>query len=186
LDTTTVASVRKKGERQWLNSHMTLNAVGIKAIHWSKTEHNDLAKLAQISPVYLAWQTTKSRPQHPRHNPTICPDSGATSIMGPHLDMFSEYVELCDKGIVVCLGDEDKIIPIAGRGNLSINMLGHTIAYVDALHIPNLSVILLPARVHQCIMPGCSFVANHSGCFLTYPNFTIEVDDFKRLHHPMR
>jgi hypothetical protein len=30
--------------------------------------------------------------------------------------------------------------------------------------------------VHRRILPGCSFVADHSGCFLTYPGFSIEVN----------
>jgi hypothetical protein len=96
--------------------------------------------------------------------------------MAPHRDMFSEYVGLRGKGLVVHLGDEDKTIPIAGRGTLSIEMLGHKIAYANALHVPDLFVILLSSRVHRRITPGCSFVADHSGCFLTYPDFSINVD----------
>jgi hypothetical protein len=33
------------------------------------------------------------------------------------------------------------------------------------------------SRVHRSAAEGCSFVADHSGCFLTYPDFTIEIDD---------
>jgi hypothetical protein len=54
---------------------------------------------------------------------------------------------------------------------------GRTLAYTDTLHVPQLSAILLSTRVHRRSATGCSFLANGSGCFLTYPNFVIEVDD---------
>jgi hypothetical protein len=97
--------------------------------------------------------------------------------MAPYRDMFVEYTDLQGHGLVVRLGDEEKMIPIVGRGTLCINILGHHVAYADALHVPDLSVILLPSRVHRRITPGCSFIADHTGCFSTYPTFVIEVDD---------
>jgi hypothetical protein len=57
--------------------------------------------------------------------------------------MFSEYIDLQGKGLVVRLGNIAKTIHIVGRGTLSIDMLGHKVAYADALHMPDLSIILL-------------------------------------------
>jgi hypothetical protein len=75
----------------------------------------------------------------------ICPDSGTTSIMGPYRDMFSDYVDLRRQGLVVRLGDEYQPIPIKGCGTLEINIQGRSIAYAHALHVPDLSVILILA-----------------------------------------
>jgi hypothetical protein len=115
--TTTMAKVGKK-ESQWVNSSTTLTEVGAAEVRWSDQECNDLAKLASTSPIYIARQSSSTH--CPTHTHTVCPDSGATSIMGPHWDMFSEYVDLCGKGLVFRLGDKDKTIPIFGRGTLSI------------------------------------------------------------------
>jgi hypothetical protein len=108
---------------------------------------------------------------------TVCPDSGATSIMGPYQDMFSDYVDVRDQGLVVRLGDKNQTIPIAGRGTLKINIQGHHVAYAHALHVPDLSVILLSSRAHRRISQGCSFIADHTRCFLTFPTFSIPIDD---------
>jgi hypothetical protein len=97
--------------------------------------------------------------------------------MGPYQDMFLDYTDLSCQGLVVRLGNEDKTIPILGHGTMCLNILGHNIAYAKALHVPDLSVILLSSRVHRRTTQGCSFVADHSGCLLTYPTFSISVDD---------
>jgi hypothetical protein len=115
-----------------------------------------------------------------------------TSLKRPSLgydsdtELLSAITQAADsgKGLVVQLGDEDKTIPIAGRITLSIDLLGHRIAYADALHVPDLSVILLSSFVHHPITPCCPFVANHSGCFLTYPGFSIDVDDREDCTNP--
>jgi hypothetical protein len=143
---------------------------------WSNAERTNLAKLGNTLSVYIARQTASSS-GFISPSRIICPDSGATSIMGPHSNMLSKYVDLRGKGLVVQLGDKDKTVPIAGRGTLSINMLDHKIAYTGAVHVPDLSFTLLSSRVHRRITPGCSFVADHSGRFLTYLDVAIEVDD---------
>jgi hypothetical protein len=61
---------------------------------------------------------------------------------------------------------------------MALKVNGKTIAYVHTLHVPQLSAILLSTRrVHRRAAQGCSFIADHSGCFLTFPNFNIELDD---------
>jgi hypothetical protein len=184
IKTKTVARI-PTNKHQWVDP--TAQTV-TRTTKWADMESNDLAKLAHSSSFYHARFTptschdptsSSSRDTMTVYPRTVCPDSGATSIMAPRRDMFVDYVDLRGKGLVVRLGDEDKTIPITGRGTLCINLQGHYVAYANALHVPNLTVILLSSRVHRRISPGCSFVADNSGCFLTYPNFTIDVDDAK-------
>jgi hypothetical protein len=163
---TTVAKIGKK-ESRWVNAGTTLLAVGNDKLD----NHSSVYHARKAAP---STSTNTTRTSYPR---TVCPDFGATSIMGPHHDMFIDYVDVRGKGLVVRLGNEAKTIPIVGRGTLCINLMGHSVAYAHALHVPDLSVILLSSRVHRRITPGCSFVADHSGCFLTFPEFTITVDD---------
>jgi hypothetical protein len=107
----------------------------------------------------------------------LCPDSGATNIMGPHRDMFVDYVDIQNENRYVRLGDESRRILIHGTGTLCLEVEGKRIAYANSLYVPQLSAILLSSRVHRRAAEGCSFLADHSGCFLTYPTFEIEIDD---------
>jgi hypothetical protein len=168
--TTTMAKIGKNGKK-WVDQRS-----GTGKMKWNDREKDDWAKKANIAPCYptrvqssIACSSTFDR--------TLCPDSGATSIMGPHRDMIINYVDLRGHERVVRLGDENKTIPIYGGGTLCINVLGHALAYANALHVPDLSAILLSTRVHRRVTQGCSFLADHDGCFLTYPNFTVEIED---------
>jgi transposase InsO family protein len=91
--------------------------------------------------------------------------------------MMSDFVDLTDKKLFVRLGNEDQTIPICGRGTMRMQVDGHNVAYSDVLYVPDLTAILLSSRVHRRTAPGCSFVADHDGCFLTFPDFTIEIQD---------
>ena len=97
--------------------------------------------------------------------------------MCPYRDIFIEYVDLTHQKRIVRLGDENKVIPIKGIGTICIQIREHNIAYKEVLHVPALTAILLSSRGHRRITQGCSFIADHSGCFLTFPEFTIEIDD---------
>jgi hypothetical protein len=97
--------------------------------------------------------------------------------MCPYRDMFVDYRDIREECQYVGLGDENKRILIHGRGTLCVEVAGRKIAYADMLHIPQLSAILLSNRVYHRAAPACSCLADSSGCFLTYPNFQIEVDD---------
>jgi hypothetical protein len=132
---------------------------------WNTHVTRDLAKLANTLPTYSSGPST------------LCPDSGATSIMAPHRDMFINYVDISSKGLVVCLGDENQTILIMGEGTLCMQIDGRKVAYGLSYHVPDLTAILLSSRVHRHIAPGCSLVADHSGCFLTYPTFSVEIDN---------
>jgi hypothetical protein len=139
---------------------------GGRRVHWDSDVAQALNVLANQSPIYT-----------PRANRTLCPDSRATSNMCPYRDMFMDYRDIRKERQYVRLGDENKRILIHGRGTMCVEVAGQTIANADTLHVPQLSAILLSTRVHHRAAPGCSFLADSSGCFLTYPNFQIEVDD---------
>jgi hypothetical protein len=143
-------------------------SVAEKTVKWKEEERNELAKLAEADQ-YYSHSSSVHR--------TLCPDSGATSTMCPHRDMFRDYVDLRSKGRVVRLGDDNKTIPILGQGTMCITIEGRNIALANTLYVPDLSAILLSSRVLRRIAPGCSFVADHKGCFLTFPNFTFEIND---------
>jgi hypothetical protein len=94
--------------------------------------------------------------------------------MCPHRNMFVDYQDIRHERQYVRLGDEKKRILIHSRGTMCIEVDGRKIAYAETLHIPQLSAILLLTRVHCRSASGCSFLADNSGCFLTYPNFTLK------------
>jgi hypothetical protein len=148
-----------KCDTKWLKDDTTVR----ETKRWDTQVKEDLAKLAQSSPVYSG----------PR---TLCPDSGATSIMNPFRDMFINYKDTRDHQRYVRLGDENKRILIHGIGTMAVSVKGKTIVYDEVLHVPQLTAILLSTRVHQQSADGCSFVADSSGCFLTYPKFVVEVN----------
>jgi hypothetical protein len=97
--------------------------------------------------------------------------------MSPYRDMFKDFVDLSTQGRVVRLGDDNKTIPILGQGTLCLTVQGKTLALANTLYVPDLSAILLSSRVLRRMAPGCALVADHDGCFLTFPSFTFEIDD---------
>jgi hypothetical protein len=97
--------------------------------------------------------------------------------MNPFRDMFIDYKDTRDHQRYVRLGDEDKRILIHGIGTMALSVNGKTIVYDEVLHVPQLTAILLSTRVHRRSADGCSFIADGSGCFLTYPKFVVEVND---------
>jgi hypothetical protein len=90
---------------------------------WDTGMRNDLAKLANASPVYPS-------------NRTICPDSGATSIMNPYRDMYLDYTDIQHMRQCVRLGDENKKIMIHGVGTMVLRVDGKTVAHENTLHVP--------------------------------------------------
>jgi hypothetical protein len=145
--TKTIAKVSNP-ERKWVDSRNTIGLMQGTGKKWINLEQSNLAKLGTGSTFYHARKSNHHSSLDPSSR-QVCPNSGATSIMAPYGDMFTDYTDLRGQGLVVKLGDEAKIIPIAGRGTLAISMHGHTIAYANTLHVPDLSIILLSSRVHR-------------------------------------
>jgi hypothetical protein len=97
--------------------------------------------------------------------------------MSPHRDMFVDYQDIRHERQYVRLGDKNKRILIHGRGTMCIEVGGRKIAYTESLHVSQLSAIPLSTRVHRRSASGCLFLADNSGCFLTYPTFHIEINN---------
>jgi hypothetical protein len=135
---------------------------------WNETGTERVA-VNEIANMYTSYSEPDTR--------ILCPDSGATNVMGSHRDMFVDYSDIWNDNRYVRLGDESRRILIHGTGTLCMEVDGHRVAYANALYVPQLSAILLSSRVHRRAAEGCSFVADHSGCFLTYPDFAIELND---------
>lgn len=79
-----------------------------------------------------------------------------------------------------------------GQGLYATRVNGHACRFWTGLHVPDLDVNLLSTRIHCCHGPGCAFIADNSGCFLTFPGFIVEVDDaedclvdFSLVHGPV-
>jgi hypothetical protein len=99
------------------------------------------------------------------------------SIVRPYRDMFTDFVGLSTRGRMARLQDDNKMIPILGQGTMCLTINGRTLALANTIYVPDLSAILLSSRVLRWIAPGCALFANHDGFFLTFPNFTFEIDD---------
>jgi Reverse transcriptase (RNA-dependent DNA polymerase) len=107
-----------------------------------------------------------------------CVDSGATHDMsnGDASDFASyrslpqgSYVLVADNHPIECLGVGTKIWRIGGpKGNI--------VARREVLHVPALKAPLLSVRQHRRHQ-GCSFIADNGGCYLSFPKFSIPVDD---------
>jgi len=100
-------------------------------------------------------------------------DSGCTRHMFPFEQAFTSYkptpnsfVILADKSKVACLG----------IGATSFLLNNKRIILHDVLHVPQLRSPLLSVRCFRRLM-GCSFLADNSGSFLTFPTFVLPVDD---------
>jgi hypothetical protein len=53
---------------------------------------------------------------------------------------------------------------------------GYIVGRRQVLHVPALKAPLLSVRQHRRHQ-GCSFIADNEGCYLTFPTFSIKVDD---------
>ncbi len=100
-------------------------------------------------------------------------DSGCTRHMFPFKEAFisykptpHSYVILADKSKVACLG----------FGTASFMLQNKHIILHDVLHVPKLRSPLLSVRCFRRLN-GCSFLADNSGSFLTFPKFILSVDD---------
>jgi hypothetical protein len=76
------------------------------------------------------------------------------------------YVILADKSRVPCLG----------RGIIHLTLDDKQIILHDVLHVPHLQNPLLSVCCLRRLQ-GCSFLADNSGSYLSFPNFIIPVDD---------
>jgi hypothetical protein len=107
-----------------------------------------------------------------------CVDSGATHDMSNgEATEFANYkplpkgshVLVADNHAIECLGVGTKFWRIGGQK-------GYIVGRHQVLHVPALKAPLLSVRQHRRHQ-GCSFIADNEGCYLTFPTFSIKVDD---------
>ena len=141
----------------------------------SRTAHaNDVVNPVNVI-CYRSNKTVSFNPS-PTHSRLVCLDSGASHDLWNCRDDFAVYSDISGTGRFVTLADDSKV-PIMGVGTVQIRLAGKVIRLNDVFHVPRLDMCLLSIRVHRRRGDGCSFIADSSGCFYTFPTFTIEVND---------
>ena len=100
-------------------------------------------------------------------------DSGATAMMMPFRQCFISYKPTPRSNVVLANNQKS---PCLGCGDICLKMGGYNVILRDVLHIPSLRCPLFSVCCHHCFL-GCSFIADNTGCYLTFPSFTIEVDN---------
>ena len=103
-----------------------------------------------------------------------CMDSGCTQDMCPTWQSFLTYTPLSD--CYVTIANSEKIT-CAGRGAVILTLRDKTVKLANVLHVSDLEMTLLSVRSHRGRDQGCSFIADASGCFLTFPSFVLDIDD---------
>jgi hypothetical protein len=115
----------------------------------------------------------------------ICVDSGASRDLFPDRSYFSDYKDISDKGHYVVVADNSRI-PIQGIGTVRCSLAGHEVLFRKVYHVPALNAPLFSIRTHRRRGPGCSLVADHTGSWLTFPGFILDVDDTDDFLLPIR
>jgi hypothetical protein len=87
---------------------------------------------------------------------------------------FMTYKTL-PKGSHVLVADNHPI-QCLGIGTQFLRIHNCIIRSQQVLHVPALKAPLISVCQHQRNQ-GCSFVADNDGCYLTFPTFSITVDD---------
>jgi hypothetical protein len=95
--------------------------------------------------------------------------------MCPIKEFFKEYIPNTDNNHITVT--DRRRIHVAGHGTLRIIVGGHLVRLRNCLHVPDLNMFLLSTRIHWRCGPGCAFIADPTGCFLTFPSFIIPIDD---------
>jgi hypothetical protein len=71
-----------------------------------------------------------------------------------------------------------------GIDPVQLSIASCTVALHNVLHVPKLQMPLFSVRTHCHQGPGCSFIADKTGCWLTFPDLCIEMDDSADCIHP--
>ena len=104
----------------------------------------------------------------------VCIDSGVSCDMCPIKEFFEDYVPYTDNSHIT-VADRRRIKAV-GSGTLRIILGGHPVRLRNCLHVPDLDMFLLSVHIHQRRGQGCAFIADPTGCFLTFPSFIIPID----------
>jgi hypothetical protein len=122
----------------------------------------------------LSSQTTNTslNPGHYNHFNLIV-NSGCTKHMFPYKELFISYKDTPSSFVI--LADKSKV-SCSGVGTVCLLLRNKSIILHDVLHVPKLRSPLLSVRCFRRLA-GCSFVADNSGSFLTFPTFILPVDN---------
>eukprot|EP00957_Ditylum_brightwellii_P157752 12006762-Ditylum_brightwellii.AAC.1 len=78
-------------------------------------------------------------------------------------------------GAYILLTDKTHI-PVLGKGTAIINFLGKVVYVPDCFYVLALCAPLYSIH-HHWHHQGCSFLADNKGYVLTFPLFTVDIDD---------
>ena len=106
----------------------------------------------------------------------LCADSGASRDLFVQREWFEDYTDVRAKNKFVVVADDTKVL-IHGIGTVRFNLAGHEVLLRKVYHVPGLNGSLLSIRTHRRRGEGCTFLADHTGCFLTFPSFFLPIDD---------
>jgi hypothetical protein len=93
--------------------------------------------------------------------------------MFPFRDLFIHYTPT--PGSYVILANKSRV-SCTGSGTVRFSLRGKAIILHDVLHVPKLRSPLLSVRCFWRLV-GCSFLANNTGSFLTFPTFILNIED---------
>ena len=88
---------------------------------------------------------------------------------------FLDYTKVTKESHVI--GPLGEKVPVVVRGTYCASINSLTCVFPEFLHIPLLQMPLILVRQFRLLCQDCSFIANNTGCYLTFPDFVIEVDD---------
>ena len=103
-----------------------------------------------------------------------CVDSGCIQDMVPMRQAFLTYTPLTACYVIIT---NSQRIPCAGHGTVILTLRDKTVKLCNVFHVPDIEMPLLSVRSHRGRGQGCSFLADGSGCFLTFPTFILDIDD---------
>ena len=109
--------------------------------------------------------------------------SGATHHMWNDSNAFISFHKE-ESGGYVCIANNQKI-PLVGYGSIWIKLDNYTIQLDDVFYVPSLRDSLFSVRQHQRC-PSCSFLCDNTGCYLTFPHFSIPVNDTEEMIIPYK
>jgi len=117
-------------------------------------------------------QLNSAQESSPHHFKLIV-DSGCTRHMVPFRSAFISYKDTPNSYVI--LADKSRV-PCLGTGVVYFTLQNKSVLLHEVLHVPKLRSPLLSVRCFRRLH-GCSFVADNSGSFLTFPDFILPVDD---------
>ena len=100
-------------------------------------------------------------------------DTGATHCLHNKRGDFRTFRPLTGK--YVTMPDESRI-PIAGIGDIVLEVRVLLLCIRDVYYVPSLCVPLYSLRIHWRL-PNCGHFADNNGFFIKFPTFNLEVDD---------